>query len=205
MQCQIYYNSAIRKLARLSTREYHYNLLSILAAMLLFCYIESSWNFYGYSCHMKGMSSIFANDVEKIRTSPSGNELLVKWEQLKYYKRWIRIHFSTLHFQRSQSALQLSLQSHILKDSKCAGRTILLSILCESYRLCSKAFLWWWNRPTLLSNTIDDRVDSSHHEEDYIFLFHKEPRRLDMWDPSLSLQNFQYQLLLSNSYLPGAL
>jgi hypothetical protein len=105
MHSQMYYNSAIRKLARLSVAEYRYNLLSILAAMLLFCYMESSTcNFLGHHCHMKGMSDIFAIDMEKIRTSPGGNELLITWEQLKYYNWWIRIHFSTLHFQRSQSA-----------------------------------------------------------------------------------------------------
>jgi len=87
------------------------------------------------------MSSIFAGDVKKIRSNPGGNELLATWEQLKYYNWWIRIHFSTLHFRGSQSALQLSMQSHSLKISKSAGRSILLSILCESYRTGSKAFL----------------------------------------------------------------
>ena len=184
---QMYYNSAIQKLARLSPGQYGSNRLEIFVTMILFCYMESSLcNFHGYYCHVNGVSSLLKTDIKNFKFRSSGDELLIAWEHSKYYNWWIRIHFCTLNFQSSQNALHMPLPKQDSEGPSRSRHMILLSSLCESYRLSSKAFLHWWNIHSVALESVGVDLEISY-QEDYTSQLLKESKRLDEWESQLTV------------------
>lgn len=180
LQSQLFYCSAIRRLRKLGAAECRSNILHILAALVLLCYLESSMcNFHGYHCHLNGIHSLLNVDASDASNARIGREFLTTLEQVRYYNWWIRIHFSTLNFQGNQSLLHGSFSAFGEDDSPSTERTTFLAILCESYRLASKAFILWWQTHGSSFRSTQQYLDP--YGEDYTDLLKTESQKLDIW------------------------
>lgn len=185
MYSQMYYNSAIRRLARLSSAEYRNNMHTLLPSLLLFCYMESSiCNFRGYLCHVDGISIILELAQGDIESRPNGSDVIAIWEQLRLYTWWIRAHFCTLNFQSSKNVFPISLPYHDLRAIGSTSRTAIISLLCESYRLSSVAFLRWWDYHNSHSGGTNSSLNTLYQENDMSLLLQLSTS-LDEWESQL--------------------
>lgn len=177
LSSQHYYGSAIKQIARTIDKGTSSSISHILAAMILFCYFESAMgNFAGFACHAQGVDTFIHAHLITISSDPIGRELNAAWVLTKYHTWWLRMNFSSFSFQLSQGSLCLSPDISNMLRSINAGRVIVTSILCESYRLNNIALLQLGPCGTKTSGvTVEECIASLQIES----------RRLDEWHAEL--------------------
>ncbi|KAF9892285.1 hypothetical protein FE257_002062 [Aspergillus nanangensis] len=174
---QLYYSSAIRSFAKLNQQECRQNATVILAMLVIFAYIESTMgNFWGFQCHVQGLSAFLDREITHSTTNPFVKGLLTAWMQPQFLVWWARAYFSTLAFQQNQPRI---IMPKVLEGSYGTfheRRVAVLSILCESHRLNFRAALKHWSRDT----TDNFGVDQDETESSCLRLTN-EARKLDEW------------------------
>lgn len=149
-----YYGSAVGKLARLKQAEYQEQNHSIQFAILLMYFMESSiCNFEETSCHGAGLGQLLCTTTDTTGRDSRMIEIGALWDQAKCYNWWIEFHFSSIGAQKRGKRLQLSTSVYSKSEMPSARRAMVLSVLCETYRLTSVAFLQWWDQSSDTSFT----------------------------------------------------
>ncbi|CAG8050866.1 unnamed protein product [Penicillium olsonii] len=175
---QHYYGSAINQIARIVGKATSSSVSHTLAAMVLFCYFESAMgDFAGFACHAQGVDKFINAHFTAISSNPKDRDMISAWLQAKFHAWWLRMNFSSFSFQASQGSLCLSSDITTMLRSINASRTIIMSILCESYRVSNIALLQLGPCGTQTSViTVGECVES----------LQTELRKLDEWHSELS-------------------
>ncbi|KAJ5954520.1 hypothetical protein N7501_008799 [Penicillium viridicatum] len=177
LSSQHYYGTAIKQIAKTIGKGTSSSISHTLAAMVLFCYLESAMgNFASFACHTQGADTFINTHLTKISSDPIGRELIAAWVLAKYHTWWLRMNFSSFSFQLHQDSLCLSpVISNMLRSIN-AERVIVTSILCESYRLNNIALLQLGPCRTQSSGvTVEECIASLRIES----------RKLDEWHAEL--------------------
>ncbi|RAH79171.1 hypothetical protein BO86DRAFT_367152 [Aspergillus japonicus CBS 114.51] len=131
----LYYSSAIRRLATLTSVDLHHNNTVILTTLVLFAHLESAMgNFAGFCCHVQGIMNLL--EWRQGVADPTIKSLLTSWMQIRYVVWWARAYFSSveIHQQLPSVPLPVSLVGD-LPHTPHGRRVLVLSIMCESHRL----------------------------------------------------------------------
>lgn len=171
---QLYYNLAIRQFTAIDQINRH-NALSTLTVLVLFAYLESSMgNFDGFYCHVKGMTSFLGQFQNIINDSSSMKDLLAAWVQIRFVVWWARAYYSSLEVHQQLPPVLLPKPLGDSFDSFHSRRITVLSILCESHTLNSRAVLRHWNSCDASSGEQQEYNETST-------ALSQQARRLDEW------------------------
>jgi hypothetical protein len=177
-----YYTLAIQRLAKVTQQEYRADTCNIQAAILLLYYMESSiCNFEQTACHGHGLDQLLSTAERVPETEERTKQVMAIWDQARCYNWWIEFHFSSLDSQQRQTRLQLLSAFYAGLDTAQTRRAIVLSILCETYRITSQQFLHWWssqNHEPSLPSIERSNLDSAQSASK---LLETERERLDAW------------------------
>lgn len=182
---QLYYSSAIRKFTSLTQDDYRTNISLVLTILVLFGYIEASMgNFKGYYCHVQGLSG-FLEDLRQTTGEPVFKSLLAAWMQSQYLIWWARTYFSSLNVQHHLPSVPLPSVLQGGFESLHERRVVVLSILCESHRLNTKATLRHW-KPDMITDEAAASASAGigadeTDDMEYYKLLHEESKKLDEW------------------------
>jgi hypothetical protein len=173
---QYYYSSAVGQVARVINQVSLPSPTNTLAALILFCYLESTMgNFTAFQFHADGIAKFM--QVKFAEIPPDiGNQLLAAWILARYQNWWRRMNFSSFSFQRAQSSLRPTEEVAKSLFSVSAKRAIVVSILCESYRIHTIRVLKLWADPKQISDP---------KAENYIALLDYESQKLEDWHSTL--------------------
>jgi len=174
---QHYYSSAVGQVARVINQVSLPSPTHTLAALVLFCYMESTMgNFTAFQFHTDGIAKFI--QLKSAEIPPEiGNQLLAAWTLSRYQNWWRRMNFSSFSFQLDQPSIRLNEEVTNTLISVDAKRAIVISILCESYRINTVGGLQLWADQTqILDPTI----------EECIALLDSESQKLDGWHSTLA-------------------
>ena len=174
---QQYYASAVGQIARIINKNAISSPYHTLAALVLFCYLETAMgNFVNFGYHAEGIATFIQAQYTAISSNSIGRELAAAWILARYHNWWLRMNFSTFSFQLSQPSQRLSADFMNLLHSINARRVIVTSVLCESYRISTIALLQLLNGRRTPQITIDKCITS----------LKAESKKLDDWHSALS-------------------
>lgn len=142
--------------------------------------------FPGFGCHAEGISN-FLQAQSGVTSGDMCYQLFSAYILARYQSWWRRLNFSSFSFQLSQPCLNMLARHFTILRSIEAKRTILTSILCESFRL-----------NTILSLQVSTEQDQSTSEttiDEYIKLLELESRKLDEWEATLFLSELPNESL----------
>ncbi|KAH6877204.1 hypothetical protein B0T10DRAFT_520753 [Thelonectria olida] len=147
------YGSAMLSLAKWCEFDDDASFNIVLAAMTLFGYIESSMsNFQQFGSHSSGVERLLMSATSHMaRPNRLAAELLAGWMQAKAHNWWLRFHFSTPSFHRSSHSLVYQLWLLPLLGMVDSPQALVLSSLCECYRLNSQTFITQWEESNKIS------------------------------------------------------
>ncbi|RAQ64724.1 hypothetical protein COH20_008422 [Aspergillus flavus] len=180
---QEHYGAAVREIARmLHGSTTCPSPTQILATLILLCYMESVLgNFKALHYHHDGIGRFIQLHLSRLSSDGLGSNLIAAWLQSKYQGWWLRMYFSTLHFQRYQTSLSAPLGIVSALYSSKARRAIITSIMSESHRVNTAAVLSLWR------NTHGPAINSmSSSIDDCISLLRTEEKKLDEWHSQLT-------------------
>lgn len=178
---QYYYTSALGQVAKIINNDaspWETSQDTLLAALVVFCYIESTMGtFSGFNCHAQGIAKFIQATESKnshvARTTDLGYRLLSAYLHSRYQSWWRRLHFSSFEYQCRQPSMALSDVVVSILWSVDAKRTLVTAILCESYRLNIIASLRRWG-------------DRNSDVSEYIAMLENESMKLDEWRSRLT-------------------
>lgn len=174
---QFYYTSAVGQVAKVIRTLTPQSSIQTLAVLVIFCYIESTMGtFPGFACHADGIATLFHTNQAALTTN-TGRHLFAAYILSKQQNWWRRQNFTSLCLQRNQPSLSLQADTLEILRSVDAKRTMVTSILCESYRLNTMGLLQLWDD---LRQGIDPSV------ENFVLLLDLESKKLDEWESNLS-------------------
>jgi hypothetical protein len=174
---QYYYSSAVGQVARVINQVSLPSPTHTLAALVLFCYMESTMgNFTAFQIHADGIAKFIQIKSAEVPLAIL-NRLLAVWILSRYQNWWRRMNFSSFSFQRDQSSLRLTDEVANRFFLINARKAIVISILCESYRINTVAVLQLWAEQ---KQTQDPKI------EEYIALLDIESKKLDDWHSTLT-------------------
>ncbi|KAI1386125.1 uncharacterized protein F4822DRAFT_430998 [Hypoxylon trugodes] len=137
-------SSAMRSVAQWTQTDFNRDPTTALAVLTMFCYLESLMsNFQGFYLHSAAVGTLIKTEgLRKAQPDSYMAELASAWVQSKLHNWWRRLHFSTPTFQKDHPALVT--QSTILSLSAIvnSSRVVILTLLCESYRLSTAIFMY---------------------------------------------------------------
>lgn len=176
---QLYYSKAIKSFALMSHQDYQNHLPITLMVILIFAYVESSTgNSKAFDCHARGLS-VFLDDLHQATGDSFVKSLLTAWSQARLVIWWSRGYYRSAEVQIQLPLVPLPtiLQSSFgLFEER---RVLVLTIMCESYRLNTKAALKYWFPTQIMRDANSAQNDDSF--ETIHSLLYAEARKLDEW------------------------
>ena len=180
---QEHYGAAVREIARtLIGSKTCSNPTQILATLILFCYMESvQGNFRALHCHLDGIGRFIQLNLSCLSSDALGSNLIAAWLQSKYQGWWLRMYFSTLHFQRYQASLSAPSEIISALYSSKARRAIITSIMSESHRINTAAVLSLWrDNHVFAMDSMSSSIDGC------IAFLRTEEKKLNEWHSQLT-------------------
>ena len=155
---QEYYQSASRKLQAWAASCDSSQLNAVLAAMILFCSLESSMgNFEGFNVHSNGVRALLQMDTPMSGPEYSTRlELQNAWRQAVILNWWRRFHFGTpvfasTPFPRTDSTDQLREMQDM--SSPVYRRVDIMTTLCECLSVVARATTRAWSCASRLEHS----------------------------------------------------
>ncbi|KAL4906732.1 hypothetical protein BDW74DRAFT_167271 [Aspergillus multicolor] len=177
LSSQQYYVTAVGQAARTILRSSLMAPSHTLAMLVLFCNIETAMgNFTGFGCHAQGIINFIQTHFRAITKDTLGRGAIATWVLARNHNWWLRMNFSSASFQLAQPSMCLPMDMSNVLHSIGSRRATVTSILCETYRLSTIAFL---------HSTLDDAIPSPEID-DCVALMRAESTRLDDWHSTLS-------------------
>lgn len=178
---QLYYSSAIHKLATLREDDCRENLTAVLTVLTIFAYIESSMgNFKGFYCHDEGMTNLLLH-FNTNPHDPTIDCLITAWMQVRIVVWWARAYFCSMEILRSLPSVSPPIILEQAFPSPQRKKVTVLSIMCESHRLNFQTLMAHWQ---LWSPESEATQQSSGNDEDYesaCLLLQEQAQALDKW------------------------
>lgn len=166
---QEYYQSASRKLQVWAASCDPSQLNAVLAAMILFCSLESSMgNFEGFNVHSNGVKALLQMDTPMSGPEHSARlELQNAWRQAVILNWWRRFHFGTplfasTPFPNTDSTDQLRQLQDM--SSPVYRRVDIMTTLCECLSVVSRATTRAWSCASKLEHSqVSDLTSELQH------------------------------------------
>ncbi|UKZ57103.1 hypothetical protein TrVGV298_010955, partial [Trichoderma virens] len=134
------YGSALRKMSCWSSEEFDLSPMLAFAALVLFCYVESSMgNFKEFYIHSQGVEILLKKSAYII--FPNGAGLLAAWVEVKMQNWWRRAYFGVPEFFQDYFNPLLSPELQFISNTESGRSATILWILCESHRLNTAALI----------------------------------------------------------------
>lgn len=176
---QLYYSRAIKTFASMSYQEYRKHLPVALMVILIFAYVDSSTgNFEAFDCHIRGLAT-FLDTLHRESGDPFVKLLLAAWMQARLVVWWSRAYYRSAEAQIRLPSVPLPGILHSNFGLFEERRVLVLSIMCESHRLNTKAALKHWASTEMKKDADVGQID--HNFEKIQTLLHTEAGKLDEW------------------------
>ncbi|OJJ06755.1 hypothetical protein ASPVEDRAFT_56299 [Aspergillus versicolor CBS 583.65] len=177
LSSQQYYITAVGQAAKTILRSSLMAPSHTLAMLVLFCNIETAMsNFTGFDCHAQGIINFIQTHFQEITSDALGRGAIATWVLARNHNWWLRMNFSSASFQLAQSSLSLPMDISNVLHSIGSRRATVTSILCETYRLRTIAFL---------QSALEDAI-AAPGIDDCVALMQAESAKLDYWHSTLS-------------------
>ncbi|KAH7009481.1 hypothetical protein EDB80DRAFT_713418 [Ilyonectria destructans] len=187
------YGAALRNIASWDRTDPKCSSTTTLAVSVLFCYLESAMgNFRDFNIHSAGVQSLLHDCRLYVANRDLRDaELLAAWVQANAHNWWLRFHFSTPDFLREQAYLHLQPNHRAILATTDSRRALVLSNLCESYRLSSLALMHNWTpsngTESFPHSTTEPRSNDTCPLPVHGKLLGDQRKNLDDWHASLML------------------
>ncbi|PON21912.1 hypothetical protein TGAM01_v209168 [Trichoderma gamsii] len=185
------YGSALRRMSCWWPENYVSNPMLAFAALVLFCYVESSMGYFkGFYIHSQGIEELLSESADRI--FPHGAGLLAAWVEVKMQNWWRRAYFGVPEFFQDYSTPLLRPDLQFISNTGSGRTATILWILCESHRLNTAALIACWARQrkshqmrtTTVSTSVDNANPASEHSSipnEVVALTKMYSEKLDEW------------------------
>lgn len=139
------YGSALRRMSCWSSESFDSNPMLAFAALVLFCYVESSMGYFkGFYIHSQGIEKLLKKSAHRI--FPHGTGLLAAWVEVKMQNWWRRAYFGVPEFFQDYATPLLRPELQLISNTGSGRTATILWILCESHRLNTATLIACWAR-----------------------------------------------------------
>lgn len=189
------YGSALRRMSCWSSENFDSNPMLAFAALVLFCYVESSMGYFkGFYIHSQGIEKLLKKSAHRI--FPHGTGLLAAWVEVKMQNWWRRAYFGVPEFFQDYATPLLRPELQFISNTGSGRTATILWILCESHRLNTAALISCWARQEKGRQTreitasacvysADPAFEQPSNSSEIMAMIKMHSEKLDEWRASL--------------------